>query len=173
MQNRRLPPLAFILLLALGACNLPSGATPPPGLQGTAVVFTLTALQLVNPPQPAASPADTLTPPPLPPTETSLPSATPTPQAPLVLRDTLCWVGPGSYYEVVSALKKDTNVELLGRGSISGWWVVRNPIYNDPCWVRENDLLIDPAYDTTNLKIFNPPATSTHTPKPPTPTSTP
>lgn len=139
------------LLLPL-ACNLPSGV-PPIATQPIATESTTPSIPI----------ADTLTFTPLP-TSTEVPSVTPTPQNPLVLRTTLCWKGPGPLYEVVSALKKDERVELLGRGSISGWWVVNNPIYHDPCWVMASDIQLDPGFDTSNLRVFNPPPTPTKTP---------
>jgi uncharacterized protein YgiM (DUF1202 family) len=83
----------------------------------------------------------------------------------------LCWQGPGPKYEVVSALTKGSRVKLLGQGSISGWYIVRNPIYHDPCWVQQTDLQIEPGTDLLSLQIFNPPPT--YTPTQPPPTSTP
>ena len=155
MQRKLWFFIVMAFLLVPLACNLPSGTVP-----------TLT--------QPVPSPSaaqpipleSTMTITPLP-TVIESPSATPTPQNPLVLRATLCWIGPGPVYEVVSALKKDERVVLLGRGgSISGWWIVDNPIYHDPCWVQTGDLQLDPGFDTANLKIFNPPPTPTKTPAP-------
>jgi hypothetical protein len=143
------------LLLPL-ACSLPSRIFP------TATV-TIASASVT----PSVSVAEPLTFTPLP-TFVELPSMTPTPRNPLVLRATLCWEGPGPVYPVVSALKKDERVVLLGRGSVAGWWVVDNPIYHDPCWVMASDLQIDPGLDTSNLRIFNPPPTPT-----PTPTNTP
>jgi hypothetical protein len=155
--------LGLALLAALLACNLPAGlmnpsfeatSAAPPAAAATLAVFPATETPT---PAPAA-------------TNTSLPSPTPTPQNPLVIIAGLCWEGPGTIYEVVSAVKVGERVELLGRGSISGWWVIKNPIYRDPCWVQENVLQIDPGYNLTNLKIFSPPPTPTRTPIPPTPT---
>lgn len=157
-----------VLILVLAACNIPAGNTDTGNPQATSVAGTLSALQTGMAGQ-SATPAAIKTSTPVPtPTETGLPSATPTPQNPLVLRDTLCWVGPGAIYEVVSSLKKDARVELLGRGSIEGWWIVRNPIYNDECWVQASDLQLDASYYTADLKTFYPPPTPT-----PTITSTP
>ena len=89
-----------------------------------------------------------------------------------MIEATLCWRGPGPAYEVVSALKISTRVEIIGKGSISGWWIVRNPIYHDPCWVMASAIRIDPGFDLSSLPIIFPPPTPTLTPTP-TPTSTP
>jgi uncharacterized protein YgiM (DUF1202 family) len=159
--------LAFLALcLVLTACNLPSTintTTSEPQLP--------TSIQL---PTETATPDLALVPftdTPLP-TETPLPTATSTPQNPLVLHTTLCWVGPGARYDVVSALKEGERVELLGQGNIGGWWIVRNPIYRDPCWVQAQDLQIEPGYDISGLQIYYPPPTPTFTPSS-TPTATP
>jgi uncharacterized protein YgiM (DUF1202 family) len=151
MKKTIFPLLAFLLLLQ--ACNLPSGAPVTP---------TLTTPSLA-PGSPTFAP-----------TITDTPAPTATPQNPLVLRDTLCWVGPGPQYDVVSALKTNTRVELIGRGTVTGWWVVTNPIYKDACWVKAADVQIEPGFDTSTLKLINPPPTPTPTPsQTPTPTPTP
>jgi hypothetical protein len=101
----------------------------------------------------------TLNPTPMP-SSTALPTyiptatQTPTPQNPLVIQDTLCWNGPG--YDEVSSVMTGTRVELLGRGSIEGWWVISNPRYHTPCWMWESDLQINPG-DFANLPIYTPP----------------
>lgn len=159
--------LAFLALgLLTIACNLPSAAITP-----TAETQSVAPVQL---PSETPTPVVALAPftdTPLP-TETPLPSMTPTPENPLVLRTTLCWVGPGAQYEVVSALKEGERVELLGQGSIPDWWIVRNPIYRDPCWVQAKDLQIEPGYDISGLQTYYPPPTPTLTPSL-TPTATP
>jgi hypothetical protein len=81
-----------------------------------------------------------------------------------VLETTLCWKGPGAQFEVVSALKKDERVELVGQASISGWWIVDNPIYHDPCWAQAGHLQIEPGYNTSALPLYTPPPTPTATP---------
>jgi hypothetical protein len=81
-----------------------------------------------------------------------------------VLETTLCWKGPGAQFEVVSALKKDERVELIGQASIPGWWIVDNPIYHDPCWAQAAHLQIEPGYNTSTLPFYTPPPTPTSTP---------
>jgi len=149
MKRNRLGILP--LLIAILACNMPSGlptATLPPSDTPTSA--------------PTATPGF----------ETGTPAAPATPQDPLVLRATLCWTGPGPVYPVVSALKTNERVKLLGRGSINGWYVVDNPIYHDPCWVQANELQLDPGIDLLSLRVFTPPSTPTPT-RTLTPTYTP
>jgi hypothetical protein len=151
--------IVFMLLASvffLQACNLPSDAP------GTATPTVIPTTQVELP---------TVTPP-----VTDTPAPTATPQNPLVLRATLCWVGPGNLYDVVSALQPQTRIELIGRGTIDGWWVITNPIYKDPCWVQAVDIQIEPGFDTSNLKLIAPPPLPTPTWTPsltPTPTPTP
>lgn len=148
----------FIYLLALIfllACNLPSAQTTSPAVSPSA------SAGINEPPvsQPQADlPSFTPT---LSATDTPTPTATP--QNPVVLHDTLCWVGPGNKYDVVSALKTGTRIDLIGRGTVDGWWVISNPIYKDPCWVQANDVQIEPGFDTSTLKLINPPPLPTPT----------
>ncbi len=106
------------------------------------------------------------------PTITATPTATPSP--PTIRRDTLCWLGPGPIYPVVSSIQQGTVVELLGVGALEGWFVINNPRFNLPCWVDADDLDVDPNLDLTVLIIFPVPPTPTPTPTPTfTPTATP
>jgi hypothetical protein len=50
--------------------------------------------------------------------------------------------------------------------------VVRNPIYNDPCWVEASALQVAAGVDVSTLQVFFPPPTATPT-FTPSPTSTP
>ena len=169
-MKKNVPIIMFLMIVMVqAACNLPSGA-PPDGSGGEeqpTPTFTLPAAEsgVVFTDTPTATPVPAIV-------STDTASPTPLPQDPLVVRATLCWQGPGGVYEVVSALKANERVKLLGRGSISGWYVVDNPIYHDPCWVAAGDLQIDAGTDLAGLKIINPPPTATPT-KPPTYTPTP
>jgi len=152
----------FILL---GACNLPGAEDEedPQDIVATWVAATLSA-QAASAPIPTSTitPEVNVTLAPSPTATELLPTSTP--QNPLVLETTLCWKGPGALFEVVSALKKDERVELIGQGSLAGWWIVDNPIYHDPCWAQAKDLQIEPGYNTATLPIYTPPPTPTSTP---------
>ena len=171
---RRFGRFAFVgmmLMLAVMACNLPS-PTPTLNFSATMLAATLSALQSsVSASQTSLPAADSSTPIP---SNTIPPQITPTQGNPHVIHDALCWVGPGNVFEVVSSVKTGTQVELLGRGSLSGWYIIRNPIYHDPCWIEAANLQIDPDYNLSGLPIINPPPSPT--PKPtrtPIPTDTP
>ncbi len=95
------------------------------------------------------------------PENTVEPSATPQPQ---IVNSTLCWVGPGNKYEVVSSVSQGQFVQVLGRGSNGGWIIIKNPIYTDPCWVQATDIKLDPGMDVNSLQVFYPPPLPTNTP---------
>ena len=163
-------PFFFVLMLAGLACNLPQAASQqaPPVINPANPVTPVNPAGQVQPPPPIAfTETPTLTP-------TSTNTIQPTPQKPLVIKTTLCWVGPGTQFEVVSSLKQGENVEVIGRGSIEGWLIIRNPIYHDPCWAQASDLQVDASFDVNALQIYYPPPTPTRTPKPtPIPSATP
>jgi hypothetical protein len=79
-------------------------------------------------------------------------SARPNHWTAVVLQADLCYEGPGADFEVVSALRSGDSVEVLGLGEGRGYFVVRNPIYYDPCWVRVTALDFPGAIDS--LRIF-------------------
>jgi hypothetical protein len=154
---------SFALILAILSCNISYNMGPPantPVAPETMVVETLTALA-----GQALTATGTLTPA-SPPTNTSTSSGIATAKSPVVINDTLCWLGPGPGFVVSSSILTGTSVVLLGQGSIPGWWIVSDPIYHDPCWIYQQDLQIDPNYDLSNLQTFYPPSTPTPTPIP-------
>ncbi len=169
----------LILVLTSLACglNVSTDNVPTPDLLGTVVVQTLAAMTVsASSPGPEAGSAT--------PSSTASASASPIPsvtgiftpfvvasatapsglQTALVTTSTLCWLGPGNAYEVSSSIQKGTRVELLGRGDIFGWLIVRNPTYHDPCWMPANYLQIDSGVNVSALLIFYTPPTPTPTP---------
>ena len=155
----------LMLILAVLACNLPKANEAPPVTD----THTSTIVVLVS---------DTVTPLPTSglPSETASVVPVPTPQDPLVVRAALCWWGPGSRYDVISSLKENIRVKLVGRGSIPGWLLVDNPTYHVPCWVQDTYLQVEPGTDLSILQIFTPPPTPTSSPtqtRIPTATATP
>jgi uncharacterized protein YgiM (DUF1202 family) len=158
------PALAgLLILMSVMACNYPN-ANATEDVAGTKVAETLTAFASGASVQQAAS-TDTAAPVP---TDIQPPSATPTQAKPVVIHDALCSQGPGNNYEVVSSVKTGTVVEIIGRGSIAGWFIITNPIYHDPCWIASVNLQIDPGFNVSGLRVYNPPSSPT-----PRPTRTP
>ena len=166
--------ICLILSLLAAGCNLPSGKSnvDATAVSATSAFATLGALRTAV--------AATLTAAPPPDTPTSAPVIPPppvsssTPQNTVVTILALCWTGPGNVYPVVSSVKVGVSVELMGVGSIAGWYIIKNPTYHDPCWIEGKNLKIDPNYNLSTLKIYNPPPTPgpTETLVPP-PTDTP
>lgn len=164
MKKKELGFTVVLMALAVLACNIQIGGPVTEVPVVLEVSATPNAVLPIDTPTLVSEPAAP---------STDTPTLVPPPQDPLVLKATLCWQGPGPKYDVVSALKQNERVILLGQGSISGWYVIQNPTYKDPCWVAEGDLQIDAGTDLSNLKIFAPPPTATPTKPPPTPTPTP
>jgi hypothetical protein len=165
----RIASVLMALILTLPACNLPQSGGTSPALTETATPTVDSILADTPTLEPTPTSAPTMT-------ETASPS--PVPQDPLVSRAALCWWGPGPVYDVISSLKEDIRVKLVGRGSIAGWLLVENPTYLVPCWVQDIYLQIDPGTDFAVLPIFTPPPTPTPTAslvptRTPTPTQTP
>ena len=163
------------LILALLACSISvSGALPTPtsGLPSNTPVVSVessaTETAQTETAQTETQPAPTESSTPVPATDTpNVPPLTPTPQNPLVTTTAYCWSGPTDKtlkYELISSIQAGTRIQLLGRGIVDGWWVVRNPRYNDPCWIQQEYVQIDLGYDLSTLKTFAVPATPTPTP---------
>jgi hypothetical protein len=150
-----------LILLALAATGCSSGTNAMGSdTAATLVAATVFALQTSAAALQTELAASVELPPATPaPTATILPEATPTPQNPLVTQVALCWGGPGKAYVVISSVAAGTRVEMLGVGSLAGWYVIQNPIYHDRCWIEAKNLQIDPAVDLSKLKVFNPPPT--------------
>jgi len=154
---------AVITGLAVSTSNVivPLLFAPSPTLEATVPVETAVPTQTST-----ETPAPTDTVPPNTPTLTVTPSQTPTPQNPLVLEDAVCWSGPGTLYEVVGTLKKDTRLMILGRSSDGEFLIVEHPEFNSPCWVSVKDLQIEQGMDILEFEVDTPPPPPPPTPKP-------
>ncbi|HUI88166.1 MAG TPA: hypothetical protein VLX61_05530 [Anaerolineales bacterium] len=156
---------SFLILASL-ACNIgarrptPIPASDPASNPAGVSTESSAATATPSAPQPSATlPALTDTP--------SSPTITATPQNPLVTTTAYCWSGPTGKalsYEIISSIQAGTRVQLLGKGIVDGWWIVRNPRYNDPCWIQQQYVQIDPSYDLSALKTYAVPPTPTATP---------
>jgi uncharacterized protein YgiM (DUF1202 family) len=165
----------LLLFSAMLACNInvaPAVQSPAPDLAGTIVAETLAALTAsggsVTPSPGSATPGSNPSP-----SITAAPSQTATPNPTfasslpgnaLVTTSAVCWLGPGAAYEVSSSIQSGTRVDLLGRGDINGWLVIRNPRYHDPCWIQVGYLQVDTNVNVAALPIYYTPPTPTPTP---------
>src|SRR5215216_2367395 len=149
--------MALSSILIVSACA--PKATPPP----VDVVGTL-AQQLVSEMSTQTANAPTSTP--LPPTATATSSFTDTPtpeptksgpvNKPVITEFTGCWYGPGPQYPLDSNIDKGKKVEIVGIGSIPGWYIIRNPYFHKLCWVEAAKLRIDRDMDLSALPVMTP-----------------
>jgi hypothetical protein len=148
-------------VIVMTACAfIPQSPTPETGaialtaLERAYVMLTQTA-QAASP-----TPTATMTFTPTPtPTKTSTPGPTNTNvplKRPLVTAATSCWYGPGPQYAMISHLSANRYVELLGTGSVPGWYIIVNPYYRTPCWVEAIYLKLDPRVDTSKYPVMTP-----------------
>lgn len=148
--------LALLFILLAAACA-PAKATPAANSLATevaAAAFNLMT-QTAAAASPTASPTASSTP--LPP-DTPTPNVTQTPAhfQPMVNTFAACYFGPGGAYALESNIAKGKRVELLGAGSVSGWYIIRNPYFHRPCWIAASQLNIDPGVNTAALPVMTP-----------------
>jgi hypothetical protein len=144
MKFRNSITVAAVMLLALGACNLPSESPEPgpPAAQAS--------------PTAAAAPSATLPPPP---TDIPLPTLTPTPTIPIAWpsdKGVNCRYGPGTEWVTTGSLLVGQTAPIKGRNDDSSWWYVVTP--NDPgtpCWVAASVTLT--AGNLSGLLYYPPP----------------
>jgi len=106
--------------------------------------------------------------------QTDIFQVTSTPVKGRIIRDTLCYEGPGRNYPVVSAVQQNQTANIYGISSNGTYYVIENPRLPVSCWVEITTIEYDG--DPGTLRIFANPPTSTPT-KPPdrpdSPTATP
>lgn len=152
--------ITLLTVTILAACA-PQATTPTVDVVGTAAA-QLAASMLTQT-------AGAVTATPLPPTETPTPAVTDTPAVPTekpqitpprLIAQTGCWTGPGDSYTLISNIELNQrgrkNVVILGMGSEPGWVVIRNPYFNNPCWVKLESMEIDPNMDLTEFPVMTP-----------------
>ncbi len=154
----RLSAIGLVATLLGMACA--SEPTPPPvDLMATAVaeaahaLLTQTAAAASPTPLPTATPTPTETP-----TSTPVIAATSSerPHLPVLIAFAGCWFGPGPSYVLDSNISIGKRVEILGNGSVPGWYIIRNPYFHNPCWVEAVNLKIDERMDTSVYPVMTP-----------------
>jgi hypothetical protein len=156
--------LRFRTLLLTGlATILPMLACTPQAIEPEVDIAGTLAVQLAA--QMLTQTAAAGTPTPLPPTitPTAGPSETPTieptkekPKRPAILKFTGCYYGPGLEYGLDSNIDENKKVEIVGIGSVPGWYVIINPYFHKQCWVAASDIWIDPNMDLSWLPVMTP-----------------
>ena len=146
--------IALLPVFLIVSC-VPRPVTPSPDEMSTAI--SALAVTFMTRTAVAASPTPTVTNTPLP-TETATPDVTATPEhsMPITINFASCFYGPGPTFTLESNIKKGKRVELLGVGSQSGWYIIRNPYFHKPCWIAASDIQIDPGVNTAALPVMTP-----------------
>jgi hypothetical protein len=149
--------LGVLLAVMAAACRAP--ATPAADSLATAVAQAASDLltQTAKAASPTPPPTTTLTRGPTN-TPTSTPTSTGPPKRPQVRNFAGCWFGPGPSYVLESNISQGKSVDLLGVGSVSGWYIVRNPYFHQPCWMQAADLIIFPGTDLSSVPVMTPPS---------------
>lgn len=145
----------LVLLLSTAAC----GPAPTPKVDSVATAVAQAAADLLTGTAAAASPTPlptfTLTP-----TPTETPTETPTTppfRRPQTIIFASCGLGgPEPEYPHETNIKQGKGLELLGVGSIPGYFVVRDPYFHRPCWIRIADLKVFPGTDLTKYPVMTP-----------------
>lgn len=145
--------VTIIVALLLAACNLP-GVQPTPGQSvneqaGTLVAATLQAAATATSPgvTPFASPV--------------VPQATPTAKLTLSVNtaNAECRGGPSSDFPLIATLAIGTKVDLAGKDSADGYYIVVDPTSHNLCWLPAQDG--KPSGSTDNVLEVTPPAGAT------------
>ncbi len=158
----RFPPVLVIglmVILIVTACA-PKATPPPVDIIGTMSVqlasqmLTQTAAAYSPTPLP---PTATLTPLPVTETPTAEPTSSEPPKRPYVITFAACWLGgPGPNNPLDSNINEKTRVDILGIGSVEGWYIIRNPYFHKPCWIKAVNLNIDPRTDMSQFPVMTP-----------------
>lgn len=157
----RFTPLTVVsvaAILIITACT-PKATPIPVDAISTAAIETVFAFST----QTAAAASPT----PLPPTVTPSPVSTQTPtveptsseppKRPYLLNFASCWLGgPGAEYPLDSNINEKARVDIVGIGSVEGWYVIRNPYFNKLCWIEAVNLNIDPNLNLNQYPVMTP-----------------
>jgi hypothetical protein len=157
--------LSFVMIFFASSCGTLQPATPTVDVIGTMSMGLAYAMQT----QTAAAASPT----PLPVTDTPVPTPTET-QTPKPVWDpsnhtvvvvtneaagiaqAACWFGPGPSYNLESYITNAKKVQLLGVGSIPGWYVITNPYFHQPCWISAAEVKIPEGMDLSTFPVISP-----------------
>jgi hypothetical protein len=158
--------LICILFILVGtSCAPKADAVPTVDVVGTmaselaSVMQTQTAMAIPTAtlvPIASATPSITETPTLSPPTEEVKR------QPSVVITFVPCFTGPDESYTFISNIDPSIRtsgkqvVEILGIGNQPGWVVIRNPYFNNPCWVREENMEIGPHIILSDYPVMTP-----------------
>jgi hypothetical protein len=166
-KKKMKPRLLYSIVIGLFALALifgctPKAATPPPvDVAGTIAVQLASSM--------LSQTAAAYSPTPLPVTPTFTPTIVPVTPTETVYVATnrpkisgigSCWQGgPGptyGYNTLSSHLSDSKKVDLLGVGSVPGWYIILHPNFHVPCWIKAEELQILSDIDLSTYPIMTP-----------------
>ena len=160
----RLGAILFLVIVFVSSCSTSQPITPTVDVIGTISMELAYAMQTQTAVAIPSTPLPTNTPPPTP-TETQIPKPTWDPNNHIVtvitdaaagVKETACWFGPGSSYRLESYVPWGKEVELLGIGSIPGWYIIKNPYFYQPCWISAAEVQIPEGMDLATYPVVSP-----------------
>jgi hypothetical protein len=147
--------LGAFMIFTIAACT--PQTPPPPTVDTIGTIAMQLASQMLTETVAAYSP----TPPPA--TDTLVPTATETlpptvatTGIPEVVGQSPCYTGPGGSYPLTSNISDTKKVEIVGVGSVPGWYIINNPYFGSTCWISADNLKLDPNSDFSNLPVISP-----------------
>jgi hypothetical protein len=160
VKSLRMIVISLATILVNAACAPQVTPTPVDVIGTTAAQLAMVMLTQT---------AGAVTATPIPPTVTLLPTETLTPpteevkrQPPVVITFVPCHTGPDESYTFISnidpSIRKSGKqvVEILGTGNEPGWVVIRNPYFNNPCWVKEENMEIGSHIILSDYPVMTP-----------------
>lgn len=145
--------MGLVAGLALAGC----GPKPTPSSDIMASAVAEVAFGLLTETAAAASSTPTATPK-VTPTEAATETPTDEPRMPMTVTFASCGLGgpESSGYAHEVNTKQGRAVDVLGRGSIDGYVVIRDWKFQRPCWIRIADLKIFPGIDWSKYPVMTP-----------------
>jgi len=146
---------AGLVVMLLGTACASNSTPSASDLQATNIAMGVAAARTKT----ALAPTATRTPTP---TYTPSPTNTPTkPPAkpPVVSTFSSCWWGPWSQdnaYHLESNIEAGEQVQIVGVGSVPGWYIIINPYFYQRCWIQAANLTIDPNMDLSTIPQMTP-----------------
>ena len=148
------PVIIGLVAIFISTACAPQATPPVVDRQATNIAMGVAVAKTQTAQAPTATQTTTPTSTPLPPTAT--PTKGPV-QPPVVVGFANCWLfGPGYSYSLDSHIKSGKQVQIIGVGSVSGWYIIINPYYGTTCWIQAASLNIDPNMDLSQIPMMTP-----------------
>ena len=156
--------LSLVMIFFISSCGTSQPITPTVDVIGTISMELAYTMQTQTAAAVPPTPLPTNTPLPTP-TETQPPEPTWDPNNHTVtvatneaagISKAACWFGPGPSYNLESYVTNGKEVELLGVGSIPGWYIIKNPYFYQPCWISTTEVKVPKGMDLSTYPVIPP-----------------